>query len=298
MMRLPVRLTPQHPGLKVLVAILIAAGATALGVVAHHLPGVSARALSGLDNTLYDAFYHFRKPQDRSGGPIVILAVDETTKAKMSTRNYTWPFQRSIWAVAIPYLQMCGAKVIVFDITFKDPAGFDMEFGKALDAASMPVVLGSMFNADGKPDAFAPKVQKPPSLGAVNLLDDKVEREYQPFIYGRLSLAVQAARAAGATIPPWANAPFRMHFYGPYVLKNGHTTYNYVPALRVFLNSFDSSHKQLAADSELFRDKIVIFGVTAQGLFDLEIFARVRHLSRRRSAGDRDRQSNQCPACR
>jgi adenylate cyclase len=43
-----------------------------------------------------------------------------------------------------------------------------------------------------------------------------------------------------------------------------------VPALNLFRNEMDSSHKQLAQDTQIFRDKLVIFGVTAQALYDLK----------------------------
>ena len=271
-MRLPVRLTPQHPLRKIIAAILIAAGATALGTGAHYVPGLKA-AMAGLHNTLYDAFYKFRKPEDRTASPIVIVAVDETTVQTMAKRNYRWPFPRIVWASAVPYLEQCGARAIVFDITFQDQGAFDAEFGKALDAAKIPVVIGSLFNSDGTPQPFAPRVTKPPTLGAVNLIGGKDEttvREYRPYTYGAPSLALRAATAMRAELPAWGQEPFRLRYYGPYVWKDGRTTYRYIPALRVFQDSMDSKHTKLAEDTAMFHDKLVVFGTTALGTYDVK----------------------------
>src|SRR5207253_3321301 len=112
------------------------------------------------------------------------------------------------------------------------PGAIDEGLGKALDGAKIPVVIGSMVEPDGKYESFAPKVNKPPALGAVNLLDDKVIRVYRPYVYGAPSLAVRAARAAGAPVPAWADSTFRLHFYGPNKWKDkqgkDHDTYHYV----------------------------------------------------------------------
>src|SRR5689334_16063105 len=168
-MHIPVRLNPQHPGRKVIAAVVIAAIATGAAFALRALPGFSI-AGAALDNTLYDAFYHLRKYGDRKNQPVVIVTSDEETVANLATKRIRWPYPRILWGNAIKYLQQCGAKAVIFDIIFQEPSGFDQEFGKMLDEARIPVVIGSMVDESGKPAPFAPKVSKPPMLGAVNIL--------------------------------------------------------------------------------------------------------------------------------
>ncbi len=279
-MHIPVRLNPQHPARKVIAAVLIAAIATGVAYALRVLPGFSI-AGAALDNTLYDAFYHLRKYGDRKDQPIVIVTSDEETVANLATKRIRWPYPRILWGNAIKYLQQCGAKAVVFDIIFQEPSGFDQEFGKMLDEARIPVVIGSMVDEHGKPAPFAPKVSKPPLLGAVNILNDKVIREYKPAVGGTPSLAIRGAEAAGVKIPAWAQKPFRLHYYGPTNLHAAGSssspnapvdhTYRYVHAWSVFTAAQTPARAaEVHAEPQLFRGKIVIIGATAAGQYDLK----------------------------
>lgn len=172
---LPARLTPHHPLRKFAASVVIAVSVTLIAFMAHHLPGVSV-AMAALDNTLYDAFYHFRASEDRSDGPVVIVTVDESSLEKMNDVGFEWPWPRTMWAATVQYMQACGAKVLTFDVQFKDKRFFDKEFGLALDRAKIPVVLATSARPDGTPDAFSPKVTRPMLFGATNILDHKVVR--------------------------------------------------------------------------------------------------------------------------
>src|SRR6185437_16427386 len=271
-MRLPVRLTAQHPLRKIIAALLIAAVATLVAVIGHRIPGVSD-AMGGLDNTLYDAFYHFRKPESRAGGPVVIVTVDEMSLEALAKIgiNYQWPWPRIIWGSVIQYMESAGAKAIVFDILFKEPRAFDAEFGKAIDNAKIPVILGNSATPDGKYESFAPKVKKEPMFGAVNNLDDKVIRRYIPFVRGQPSLAVRTIEAIGAPVPPWAREPFRLHYYGPNVRPDGTLTFNYLPAFRVAKAAMQpGAAKDVNISPDLFKDKVVMVGSTVRSVYDVK----------------------------
>ena len=82
---------------------------------------------------------------------------------------------------------------------------------------------------------------------------------------------VRAARARFVRFLPWADEPFRLHFYGPHVDRNGQTTYPYVSAVDLFEASTDPEHPEKhSIDPAMFKDKIVLFGVTAAAGYDLK----------------------------
>jgi class 3 adenylate cyclase/CHASE2 domain-containing sensor protein len=269
-MRLPVRLTPQHPLRKIFAAVLIAAGATALGTGAHYVPGLKV-AMAGLDNTLYDAFYKFRKPEDRTGGPIVILDEDDETLRVLDKKNVPWPVPRNQWANTIAYLEKAGARAIVFDKTFQERRAYDTEFGAAIDKASIPIIMGTIINPDGKPAAFAPLVKTPPTFGAVNVIEERTVRNYIASVHDVPSLALRAVQSIAAQVPQWGTEPFRLHYFGPFQWPNGQHTYRYVPAWGVFVAYQQPARaKEVGADPAIFRGKIVLIGATAAAEFDLK----------------------------
>ncbi|HZL37084.1 MAG TPA: adenylate/guanylate cyclase domain-containing protein [Tepidisphaeraceae bacterium] len=271
-MRLPTRLTPQHPLRKLLAAAVVAATAMGLAIALHLLPGARI-AMAALDNTLYDAFYRLRASEDRTHGPIVIVSADEGSMEKLAAPplNYGWPWPRILWAQTIKYLQDCGAKAVVFDVIFKEPRGFDAQLGQAIDAAKIPVILATDSRDNGLPDAFSPKVKKPPAFGATNILQSKTVREYPPDVHGLATLALRTAQALNAPLPAWAVAPWRLHFFGPYQRRDGSTTYRYVPAYSVFKAAMmPAKAAQVGISPEMFRGKIVLIGGTAAGVYDLK----------------------------
>lgn len=269
-MRLPVRLTAQHPLRKVFASLFIAAAATVIAVGLHHLPGIQA-AMGALDNTLYDAFYHLRKPADRTAGPIVILDEDDETLKVLDKKNISWPFPRVLWASAINYVQQSGARAVVFDKTFQERRAYDKEFGEAIDKATIPVIMGSVIQEGGTPAPFAPTVKKTPTFGAVNVIEERVVRDYIPVVHGVPSLALRVAQAVNAPIPSWASNSFRLHYYGPFQLPDGKHTYRYVPAWGVFTAAQQPVRaKEVGADPAIFHGKIVLIGATAAQAFDLK----------------------------
>ncbi|HWE97055.1 MAG TPA: adenylate/guanylate cyclase domain-containing protein [Tepidisphaeraceae bacterium] len=268
-MRLPTRITPQHPLRRIVAAVLIAVAATLVGVGAHHTPLVSI-ALSALDETLYDAFYRFRKPVDRTASDIVIITADESSmKALAKEKKIHWPWPRSLWGQTVQYMEQCGAKAVAFDLVFEEPMSYDREFGQALDAAKIPVVMGTVIESDGKPRAFTPVVKIPPKFGAVNVIDDIMVRTYKSEVHGTPSLAYRTVEALNVPPPAWAASSFRLHYFGPTKRADGGHTYRYVPAYPVFVAAqTPAKAASLGLSPDMFKGKIVLIGGTALGIYD------------------------------
>jgi adenylate cyclase len=84
-------------------------------------------------------------------------------------------------------------------------------------------------------------------------------------------LALQTVRAAGFSPPSWGVEKFRLHYYGHTLDAKGNSTYPTIPAAEVFDAALDPEHpQQHNIDPTIFKDKIVLFGTSAVGAFDLK----------------------------
>jgi adenylate cyclase len=278
-MRLPTRLSVQHPLLKVAAASLIALLATALAAGARN-----SYAVQSLDYVIYDNMYLFRAPEDRSSGDVVILAIEDKSLDEVNRGllgdSFGWPWPRMAWALLIPYLERCGAKVLSFDMLFSERSVYQQELGDddlfaaALNNAKIPVVIGTNVSRDGKVGRLAPKVTSP-IFGAVNH-EDAVFRRYQPIQFGVPSLALRTASlASGKATSELRTEPFLVHFYGPGWRPDGTGTFRYLSAGRViaaanvFAETGELSSKY-GFDPSVFRDKIIMVGSTAPALVDVK----------------------------
>ncbi|HEX4797236.1 MAG TPA: adenylate/guanylate cyclase domain-containing protein [Humisphaera sp.] len=255
------------------------AGLIALVASGAALALLQTEFVRSLNEPIYDHLFGVRPRRALSEASVVIVAANEVSVKRMALgeRKWAWPWPRQFWGMAAHYVQQCGAKAVAIDLLFSEPSQYDDELGDdatlavMLDSMKRPVIVAELVGEDGSPGRFVPPVQRPPIIGAVNLPDGASVREYQPTIEGRPSLALQVVRAVGAIAPPWADEPFRLHFYGPHADKNGRTTYPYVSAVDVFEASTDPEHPEKhSIDPAIFKDKIVLFGVTAAAGYDLK----------------------------
>jgi adenylate cyclase len=85
------------------------------------------------------------------------------------------------------------------------------------------------------------------------------------------SLALQVVRLTGAVIPQWATGDFWLHYYGRHQYADGRTTFPNVAA-QVLLNAALEPERAatFGIDPSIFKDKIVVFGSSAAGTFDLK----------------------------
>lgn len=274
MMRFPLTLSAQSPARKIAAALLIAACSAAVGVGARYVPGVSL-AISKVDFLLYDSFYHLRPIQDQNNGPVVIISADDKSEEEMSQTGvgkttYSWPWPRELWGIMIAYCSKCKAKAVAVDLIFTGPSVYnnsspdDEVFAKAVERSKIPVIIGSRFLSDGKPERFAPPI-KSPRLGAVNVGNDLVYRVYEPDVNGAPSLASRTVAEVGAKT---FEEPFLLHYYGPYQDRKGRRTFRYVSALNVLAAAV--GQKNTGVDPSMFRDKIVVIGTSMVGTYDLK----------------------------
>jgi adenylate cyclase len=273
-MRLPLKLSPQGPGRKLIAGAILAAIACAIALATARAPGLWI-AMSKLDYLLYDSMYRLRPVQDQKNGPVVIVAVDDKSLIDLSRRmigktRYGWPWPRQFWGYMLGYFQRSGAKAVAFDMIFTEPSVFDQSsgdddvFAGMVNKSKIPVVFGSTILPGAVPAAFAPPVHHP-VFGAVNVGNELIYRRYEPLVNGVPSLAAQSASIVGAH--PFTE-PFLLHYYGPYRGKDGKYTFNYVAASHVLAASV--GQKNTGITPETFRDKIVLIGTTTLGTFDLK----------------------------
>lgn len=273
-MRIPLRLSPQSRARKLIASTAIAVFASAIALAARYAPYTSI-PLSKVDDLLYDSLYRLRPTEDRSGGPVVIVAVDDKSLRELRENgigktSYGWPWPRFFWGYVTQYLDRCGAHAVAFDVLFSEPSVFnqsdadDRKLAKMVDACRAPVIFGALIGVDGKPVGFAPPVKRP-VFGAVNVGDDVMFRRYPPLVNGVPSLAARAVAAAGGNP---STKPFLLHYYGPHQKADGKRTFRYVAASHVLHASVGQNNTGVSPD--MFRDKIVLIGTITAGTFDLK----------------------------
>ncbi len=272
-MRIPVRVAAHSPWRKVAAAVVISLICVGIAAAVRETSLVQRIG----NDVFYNWFYRQRPIEDRTAGDTVIVAADQKSLDFFDKNNqWGWPWPRVTWQMALIYLQKAGARCVVFDLIFSEASQYqhemqdDSAFADALDNCTIPVVMATEVNAQGKPGNFAPPVHKSLAFGAVNA-DPKNTRNrwYNPIVNGYPSLALMALAKSGQLTPDWANDPFLLHYYGPERDAQGKFTFPTFPADVVVASGFDPDHDHGLHDSD-FRGKIVLIGATAAGTYDLK----------------------------
>jgi adenylate cyclase len=272
--RVPVRLPVRQTSQKLLATVVFAVCATAVAYAVKN-----TRPVDKFRENLYDTAYTLREDSDRTAGDVVIIAIDQDSLTKLNEgvideTKVPWPWPRELYGDIVKYLDEHGAKVIAFDMLFSEidrasNYASDETFAELVDAAKTKVVFGTLVTPQGNPGPFAPPV-KAPDFGAVNvnpeIVKDGVLRKFDPFVKNHPSLAYRAAEIFSGS-PSAQRDRFRMHFYGAHRRSDGQTTYRYVTALSV-LAATRGAATQAGIDESTFKNKIVLIGGTAPGLYD------------------------------
>jgi adenylate cyclase len=239
------------------------------------LPRVTgASATQWGDDFFYDAYYHTRPVVSEKGREVVIVTADEESLNFMTdAHKWGWPWPRQVWGMVAGYCDQAGAKALVFDFIWAQPSarGLDDDQGFEDEIAKIkaPIIWGNEAKKDGTWGPFSPKIDNP-IFGAVNVNNDKIYRRYNAAVMGKPSLAVAAVKAAG--LPPKLpdDRRFMLHYYGPHDVA-GETTFYFIPAAAVFSAITHPKEAEAAGfNKDVFKDKIVVFGTSAIGTYDLK----------------------------
>ncbi len=251
--------------LRLLIALLIA---TALAAALE----VFWRA----DLAIYDA----ASPTGPAPSDVVIVAVDDASVAALGR----WPWPRATHAALLDRLSAAGVRAIAFDVLFTEPAAdaaADAALADALRRAPLTVLplLVEMPGADRplrEVEPIPPLADAAAGIGHVHLELDRDGVARSVFLregFGspnrsHLALALLEHAPGGVTPgmlgerhPSLDDAPAvwvrDYHILIPYLGPPGHfTAYSYLDVLRGPI------------DAAQLRDKLVLIGVTAQGLGD------------------------------
>lgn len=232
-------------------------------------------ALQELENKFID--YRFKiRGQLQASKDIVIVAFDEESFKKLGR----WPWPRRAHGKVVELLTKYGAKAIVFDMLLPEPdvkdKASDEYFAKALSKSGR-VVLASYFDYDseGNPVNFLLPVKmfndKANTIGFANIVPelDGICRKIPVFKEFRGTI-VPSLALAGTSI--FLNEPVGTIIKGR---KDAVDNYyemviNYAGGYESF--AYYSFYKVLSEKvaPEVFKNKIVLIGGTASGLFDFK----------------------------
>ncbi|MBF0503631.1 MAG: CHASE2 domain-containing protein [Candidatus Omnitrophica bacterium] len=215
---------------------------------------------------------------------VAIIEIDNATIQKIGT----FPFHRGYHAKLIDALSHAGAKAVVFDIFFSEPAHGDKDLQDAMRAAGN-VYLPYVFELDerksqGVTRALRYSTQDLPELagiakgtGYINVIPDadgKFRRVPLHVQYGGRHYPAMALLVAGdylqkdldrEGIPLDENSDVIVNFAGPWTSAYQHYSFGDV------LGSWEAQSvgTRPVVDLNVFRSKICLVGYTADGTTDL-----------------------------
>ncbi len=257
-------------------------------------------SLQALENKLSDFFVKIHASQGQSDPDIVIVDIDEKTLAGMNEIAGSWPWPRSIHGELLEGIRQQEPKAIVFDIWFAEPDKFrpksDAAFNQVL--ATTPRVYLPMLRLEPKDDAegtllaeiapamygrnskaipdtanplakaslLLPKAIDPASwrIGLINFIQDVdgIGRRYYvnyPLDGWQIpSLPARVVQDLGYPLPSGESVLLSWHGS-----RNSFTRISYGDLYKDFKN------KNKWRDPNELRNKIVIIGATAEGLYDI-----------------------------
>jgi len=208
----------------------------------------------------------------KTGNKILIVAIDEKSISKIGR----WPWPRKYHALLVNKLVSHGAKVIAFDIFFTEPDKQNPLSDNELVIATRKakrVVHNAFFEVEHGEEikTFYPPIlplrRAAASIGYSNVFPEldglvrkiPIMKVYDGKVIPHLSLAAVALylnktpEEVAASIKTEASNEMILNYYG------GYETFPYVSFYDVISDK---------VEPKVFKDKIVIIGATATGLFD------------------------------
>jgi adenylate cyclase len=192
-----------------------------------------------------------------------------------------FPWSREVYGMAVEKILEAGARVVVLDFTFASENPGDAKFAEILQKYPGRVVLASAFDLKGPEGQIAASLRLPvtplahavgENIGFANLSDTDVVRHMRPFaridswlatpqpddLEVTPALATVAARLLGREFRENPTRPLRFRYADSSALPA-------VPLLEIFVPDLWKSNLRAG---QIFRDKVVMIGPTAEGLKD------------------------------
>src|SRR4051794_10804026 len=235
----------------VLVAGLLAAVIGVVGQLTHLLPGVQSDTVA----------LRFPARQATTPNDVVVVGIDDVTFSDLSLQ---WPFPRRYHAKAIDRLKAAGARTIVYDVQFTEPTDDrdDEALFESVRRAGNVVLATSETDDRGRTNVLGGDANVAAAhavVGASNLPTGAggVFEKVTHSALGIDTLAVAAAKRAGATVPKASDFPSG----GAWIdYAGGPGTVRTVSFSDVYRGKVDPS---------VFRGKTVVVGASAPALQDV-----------------------------
>ncbi|MEX3693382.1 CHASE2 domain-containing protein [Paraburkholderia sp. BR14263] len=241
-----------------------------------------ALATSNLTAVADKAFYDYLVSQFSltADADIVIVAIDNDTLATLGHL----PLPTGLHARLLSRLASSKPRAVLYDVLLAHASLEDAAFARAMSRVPvyLPVIVQS-----GATNPHAGETIEPPNrlasvaagIGHINLEPDRdgVLRSvalYEGSTVGKwpqFTLPLyQQLRGASARIPTGVDDPHELHRYfeGPREERLGRVLISYVPAMHGYAHFSFVDVLRGHIDPEVFRDKIVLVGNTADGLPD------------------------------
>lgn len=260
-----------------------------------------------LEMKMLDYRFQLDPRPEKADTNVVIIAIDDSSLDFFSNNGISWPWPRSFYGHVVNYLTQAGARSLIFDMQFyekdiereettaKKTDGF---FAKKI-RESGEVYLGTQLLKDpteipseiaeisikpkqkkilsfrGIKAPIEPFLESARSIGVINTSPDndglirrigmfyKLNDHILPQIAYRVWMD-QYKKSQEVKIPLDENGNYLLNWYG----KKSFTVYPF-RALISSASAYMNDDKPILA-LERFRDKHVIFGATAAGLYDLK----------------------------
>lgn len=220
---------------------------------------------------------------------IVILAINDKVLQEMEPTLGRWPWPRRVMGEIVDYLHQVGVQGIGIDILYperdlKDPQGDLFFAAKIKEAGNVSLAADFPEPIFGRTDRFPLfpfddllKVAR--AIGGVHLFADPdgPTRRYRlvytdhDHSYPGLALSLLPSETAKAILkeaPLLPDGTYLLRWYGPQGTFRYIEAHKILQARKEFLSGGGALHQQA---SSFLKDKRVLVGVTATGLFDLRV---------------------------
>lgn len=252
---------------------------------------------SEMRTAAFDAMVRHRLAPPKPDPDIVIVDIDEASLAAMAKEYGRWPWPRQVLGEFLEGVEKQKPKAVVFDILFSDADVFNPDSDAYFDAAIAATgnTFFPMLRLDPASDALS-EVRAAQIPGVTALPDAEVNHDATiGVVLPHFQSAMAGGRLGTHNVYPDADGVVRN--YPVFIVKDGWRipslpsrigrefgwpepatqqmllnwrgmpfSYHYVSFADVFAD-MGSKNKQRSQDE--FKDKVVIIGSTASGLFDL-----------------------------